>query len=309
MTSPKQGRKIAIIGASGNVGAPTVKALLAQGIHSITAVQRLGAASKFPSEVVIKSGDLQDESFLVNAFQSQDVVVLMPPLPHIITIQEPAVRAAAKVGVPYIIPAEYGPDPFAHHLVEQNQLLQDKKKIRDLISELGVASWISVTVGPFLDMNMKSGLWGIDAENRKATIWDGNVGRVSASGLTHTGQAIAAVLTLPEEALSQYKNKAFYAPAFHFTQQELLEAVQRAMGTMEEGWSVEYQDIHDALKDLEAKIEQQDGNAPFVKFFLSHFQEGSGGDLRHKVNPDELNKLYELGLEDQALEDVIEASV
>ncbi|KAM0396944.1 hypothetical protein ACHAQC_004469 [Fusarium culmorum] len=249
MTSPKQGRKIAIIGASGNVGAPTVKALLAQGIHSITAVQRLGAASKFPSEVVIKSGDLQDESFL------------------------------------------------------------DKKKIRDLISELGVASWISVTVGPFLDMNMKSGLWRIDVENRKATIWDGNVGRVSASGLTHTGQAIAAVLTLPEEALSQYKNEAFYAPAFHFTQQELLEAVQRAMGTMEEGWSVEYQDIHDALKDLEAKIEQQDGNAPFVKFFLSHFQEGSGGDLRHKVNPDELNKLYELGLEDQALEDVIEASV
>ncbi|KAM0359729.1 hypothetical protein ACHAP4_003333 [Fusarium culmorum] len=233
MTSPKQGRKIAIIGASGNVGAPTVKALLAQGIHSITAVQRLGAASKFPPEVVIKSGDLQDESFL---------------------------------------------------------LLQDKKKIRDLISELGVASWISVTVGPFLDMNMKSGLWGIDVENRKATILDGNVGRVSASGLTHTGQAIAAVLTLPEEALSQG-------------------CVQRAMGTMEEGWSVEYQDIHDALKDLEAKIEQQDGNAPFVKFFLSHFQEGSGGDLRHKVNPDELNKLYELGLEDQALEDVIEASV
>ncbi|PTD08129.1 hypothetical protein FCULG_00005827 [Fusarium culmorum] len=236
MTSPKQGRKIAIIGASGNVGAPTVKALLAQGIHSITAVQRLGAASKFPPN---------------------------------------GLDAATS---PY------------HHLVEQNQLLQDKKKIRDLISELGVASWISVTVGPFLDMNMKSGLWGIDVENRKATILDGNVGRVSASGLTHTGQAIAAVLTLPEEALSQG-------------------CVQRAMGTMEEGWSVEYQDIHDALKDLEAKIEQQDGNAPFVKFFLSHFQEGSGGDLRHKVNPDELNKLYELGLEDQALEDVIEASV
>ncbi|KAF0638648.1 hypothetical protein FPSE5266_04707 [Fusarium pseudograminearum] len=309
MTSQKQGRKIVIIGASGNLGAPTVKALLAQGVHSITAVQRLGATSKFPSEVAVKSGDLQDESFLADAFQDQDVVVLMPPLPHIISIQEPAVRAAAKVGVPYILPAEYGPDPFAHRLVEQNQLLQDKKNVRDLISELGVASWISVTVGPFLDMNLKSGLWGIDVDNRKATIWDGNVGRVSASGLTHTGQAIAAVLTLPEESLAQYKNKAVYAPAFHFTQQELLEAVQRAMGTMEEGWSVEYQDIHDALKDLEAKNEQHDGNAPFIKFFLSHFQEGSGGDLRHKVKDGELNKLYELGLEEQVLEDVIKASV
>jgi hypothetical protein len=309
MTPQKQGRKIVIIGASGNTGRPTVKALLDQGVHSITAVQRLGATSKFPSEVIVKSGDLQDESFLASAFQGQDVVVLMPPLPHIISIQESAVRAAAKAGIPYILPAEYGPDPFAHQLVEQNQLLQDKKRIRDLISGLGVASWISVTVGPFLDLNIKSGLWGIDFENRKATIWDGNVGKVSASDLTHTGQAVAAVLTLPEEALSQYKNKAVYAPAFHFTQQELLEAVQRALGTMEEGWAIEYQDIHDALKDCEAKIQQQDGNAPFVKFFLSHFQEGSGGDLRQKVNYDEIRKLQEFGLEDQALEDVIKASV
>ncbi|CEI61887.1 hypothetical protein FVEN_g2943 [Fusarium venenatum] len=158
-------------------------------------------------------------------------------------------------------------------------------------------------------MNIKSGLWGIDVENRKATIWDGNVGKVSASGLTYTGQAVAAVLTLPEEALSQYKNKAVYLPAFHFTQQELLESVQRAMGTAEEGWAIEYQDIHDALKDCEAKIQQQDGNAPFVKFFLSHFQEGSGGDLRHKVNNDELRKLHEFGLVNQALDDAIKASV
>jgi uncharacterized protein YbjT (DUF2867 family) len=120
MTSQKQGRKIAIIGANGHVGDPTVKALLAQGVHTITAVQRLEATSNFSSEVVIKSGDLQDESFLASAFQGQDVVVLMPPLPHIISIQEPAVRAAAKVGVPYILPAEYGPDPFASWLVEQN---------------------------------------------------------------------------------------------------------------------------------------------------------------------------------------------
>ncbi|XEV03235.1 hypothetical protein FSHL1_008522 [Fusarium sambucinum] len=309
MPPQKQGRKIVIIGASGNVGRPTVKALLAQGVHSLTVVQRLEATSKFPSEVTIKSGNLQDESFLANAFQGQDVVVLMPPLPHMISIQESAVRAAAKVGIPYILPAEYGPDPFAHRLVEQNQLLQDKKKIRELISELGVANWISITVGPFLDMNIKSGLWGIDVENRKATIWDGKVGKVSASGLTYTGQVVAAVLTIPEEALSQYKNKAVYLPAFHFTQQELLESVQRAMGTMEEGWAIEYQDIHDALKDCEVKVQQQDGNAPFVKFFLSHFQEGSGGDLRHKVNNDELRKLHEFGLVDQALDDAIKASV
>lgn len=309
MAPQKQGRKIAIIGASGQVGSSTMKALLAQGVHTITAVQRLEATSKFPSEVVVKSGDLQDESFLAGVFQGQEVVVLMPPLPHIVSVQEPAVRAAAKVGIPYILPAEYGPDPFANQLVEENQLLQMKKRIRDLIEELGVSSWISVTVGPFLDMHLKSDLWGFDIKNRKATMWDGKVGTVSAAGLNHTGQAVAAVLTLPEEVLSQYKNRAFYTPASHFTQQELFEAVRKVLGTTEKNWDVEHQDIDEALRDCNAKIQQQDANAPFVKFFLTHFQEGSGGDLRNKVNDDELRRLHELGLEDETLEDVIKTCV
>src|SRR5690242_17765987 len=108
MVPQKQGRKIAIIGGSGQVGNPTIKALLALQVHTITAVQRVEATSTFPSEVIVKTGDLQDESFLADAFKGQDVVVLMPPFPHIISVQEPAVRAAAKVGVPYILPAEYG---------------------------------------------------------------------------------------------------------------------------------------------------------------------------------------------------------
>jgi hypothetical protein len=172
-----------------------------------------------------------------------------------------------------------------------------------------VASWISITVGLFLDINIKSGLWGINIDNRKVTIWDGAVGKASASGLAYTGQAIAAVLTLPDEVLSQYKNKAVYAPAFHFTQHELFEAMQKVMGTTKKDWNVEYRNISDALEDCNAKIQQQDANAPFVKFFLTHFQQDSGGDLRNKVNDDDLRRLHELGLQNQVLEDVIKASV
>ncbi|KAF5717916.1 oxidoreductase like [Fusarium mundagurra] len=230
MSGKAQGRKIAIIGSSGQVGQPTIKALLALGIHTITAVQRIEAASTFPPEVIVKTGDLKDESFLASTFQGHDAVVLMPPLPHLITLQESAVRAAAEAGVPYILPAEFGPDPFASKLIEDNQLLQDKKKIRDLIEELGVSSWISVAVGPFLDMNIKSGLWGIDVDNRKAKIWTGAVGKVNTSSVAQTGQATAAVLGLPEPDLSRYKNKAFYAPSFYLSQKELLLAVQKAIG-------------------------------------------------------------------------------
>jgi hypothetical protein len=309
MAPQKQGRKIAIIGGSGQVGNPTIKALLAQQVHTITAVQRVEATSTFPSEVIVKTGDLQDESFLADAFRGQDVVALMPPFTQMISVQEPAVRAAAKVGIPYILPAEYGPDPFAQRLIEQNELLQNKKRIRDLIEELGVSSWVSVTVGPFLDMHVQSGLWSVDFKNRKATLWDGSIGTVSSTDTKHTGQAVAAVLTLPEESLSKYKNNAVYTPAFHFTQREFFEAAQRATKTTEKDWSVGNHDIEEALKDCNAKIEQGDPMAPLSKFMLTHFQEDNGGDMRGKVDDNEFKKLHELGLEEEQLEDVIKAAL
>ncbi|KAJ4051995.1 hypothetical protein NW761_009018 [Fusarium oxysporum] len=310
MSGQAQGRKIAIIGSSGHVGRPTIEGLLAQGIHTITAVQRIEATSTFPPEVMVKSGDLKDESFLTSTFQGQDVVVLMPPLPQLVTLQEPAVRAAAKAGIPCILPAEFGADPFATRLIEENQLLQDKKKkIRDLIEELGVSSWISVAVGPFLDMNIKSGLWGIDVENRKATIWTGAVGKVNASSVAQTGQATAAVLSLPGQDLSRYKNKAFYVPSFHLTQKELLQVFQKATGTADQDWEIDYQDVNDALKDCNDKIQQKDATAPFVKFFLTHFREGSGGDFESKVDASEVKKLHEIGLQKEAIDDMLKRTV
>ncbi|KAH7210148.1 putative oxidoreductase CipA-like protein [Fusarium oxysporum] len=298
MSGQAQGRKIAIIGSSGHVGRPTIEGLLAQGIHTITAVQRIEVTSTFPPEVMVKSGDLKDESFLTSTFQGQDVVVLMPPLPQLVTLQEPAVRAAAKAGIPCILPAEFGPDPFATRLIEENQLLQDKKMIRDLIEELGVSSWISVAVGPFLDMNIKS-----------ATIWTGAVGKVNASSVAQTGQATAAVLSLPGQDLSRYKNKAFYVPSFHLTQKELLQAFQKATGTADQDWEIDYQDVNDALKDCNDKIQQKDATAPFVKFFLTHFRDGSGGDFESKVDASEVKKLHEIGLQKEAVDDVLKRTV
>ncbi|KAF5612317.1 NAD(P)-binding domain protein [Fusarium subglutinans] len=309
MSRQAQGRKIAIIGSSGQVGQPTVKALLAPGIHTITAVQRIEATSTFPPEVIVTYGDLKDEFFLASTFQGHDAVVLMPPLPHLVSLQEPAVRAAAKAGVPYILPAEFGPDPFSSKLIEDNQLLQDKQKIRDLIEELGVSSWISVAVGPFLDMNIKSGLWGIDVANRKATIWTGAVGKVNTSSVAQTGQATAAVLSLPGRDLSRCKNKAFYVPSFRLSQKELLLAVQKATGTADQDWEIDYQDVNDAMKDCNGKIQQKDAAAPFVKFFLTHFREGSGGDFESKVDVSEVKKLHEIGLQKEAIDDVLERTV
>lgn len=300
-----QGRKIAITGASGQVGKPTIDALLKHGVHTITAIQREGATSTFPAGVIVKKGNLEDEAFLADVLKGQDALVLMPPLPQLVSLQEPAIRAAAKVGVPYIFPSEFGPDPFAGQLTEENGLLIAKKSIRDLIESLGASSWVSIAVGPWLDGGLGAGLWGIDPKARKATIWRGANAKANTASIAHTGQAVAATLGLPEADLAKYKNKGVYTPSFHVTQREILDAVQRATGTTDKDWDITTRDVNEVAKEYEEKISQGDGVAPFTKFFVTHFLEGHGGDFQHKVDAAELAKLEKLGLQRETIEQVI----
>lgn len=304
-----QGRKIAITGGSGQLGKPTIESLLKLGVHTITAIQRPGATSTFPAGVIVKKGNLEDEAFLADVLKGQDALVLMPPLPQLVQLQEPAIRAAAKVGVPYVFPSEFGPDPFAGQLVEENGLLIAKKSIRDLIEKLGVSSWVSVAIGPWLDDGLAAGLWGIDAKARKATIWRGADAKVNSATIAHTGQAVAAALSLPEADLAKYKNKAVYTPSFYLTQREILDAVQRATGTTDADWDIESRNVNEVAKEYEEKISQGDGFAPFVKFFVTHFLKGHGGDFNHKVDAAELKKLEQLGLQKENLDQAVKAAL
>lgn len=305
MTSTTQGRKIAIIGAAGQLGKPTVETLLAAGVHTITAIQRQESNSSFPEGVIVKKGDLNNEGFLIENLKSQDVLVLMPPLPQIISVQEPAVRAAAKAGVPYVFPSEYGPDPFASKLIEQNGLLQAKKRIRDLIEELGVSSWVSIAVGPWIESGLSAGLWGIDVKAKTATIYKGADGPVNMATISHTGQALGAALGLPEADLAKYKNNAIYTPSLRLTQVELLTAVQRVTMTSDVDWTMQTRDIQEIAEEYEDKINQGDATAPYVKFFATHYVQGSGADFAHKIDQNQLEQLEQLGMGSETIEDGI----
>ena len=304
-----QSRKIAFIGASGQLGKPTIDALVKLRGHTITALQRPEATSSFPAGVIVEKGNLRDESFLTRVLKGQDVVVLMPPISQLIALQEPAIRVAAKVGVPYIFPSEFGPDPFASQLLEENELLVAKKNVRDLIESLGVSSWVSIAVGPWLDDGLVKGLFGIDTKARKATLWKGADAKANTATIAHTGRALAAVLSLPEADLAKYKNKAVYTPSFHLTQREILEAVQRATGTVNADWDIRSRDVNEVAEEYEQKIREGDGVAPYIKFFVTHFLAGHGGDFESKVDAAELKKLEQLGLYKDNLEEAIKTAI
>lgn len=82
------------------------------------------------------------------------------------------IRAAVAAGVKYILPTEFGSDLEATQLVKESLPLWGKAEHRQLINELG-GTWIAVINNPWFDWSLSKGAFSIDAEKRKATLWNG----------------------------------------------------------------------------------------------------------------------------------------
>ncbi|KAH6977304.1 hypothetical protein BKA56DRAFT_633051 [Ilyonectria sp. MPI-CAGE-AT-0026] len=253
-----QGRKIAIVGGAGTVGSVTLPALLSKNIHTITAISR---------------GSYDNEDFLLSALQDQDILLMQLGRLAMDT-QDVLIRAAVKTGVKYILPTEFGSDIEALQMVKDQPPLWGKAERRKLVEELG-------------------GLWGIDIKARKATLDSGGNTKANTSALQRVGEAVAELLSLPEEELAVYKNKAFYVSSFYITQREMLESVQRVTGTTDKGWIIEDKEIAEVAKESDEELRKGNMMAMIPKFYSAHFREGYGGDFNHKVDLDRFGLVKE----------------
>lgn len=274
------GRKIAIVGAGGRLGKPTLKALLSKGVHTITAIQRNESTSEFPSEVSVKRGSFEDESFLVDTLQGQDVLIVIVPIPNM-DLGDQFVRAAAKAGVPYILPTEFGVD--APKVENEHSMMAPKVARRRLIEDLGVSSWIAVITNFWLDPNIQSGLWGIDVKGRKAEIFKNADAKISTTTLSRSGEGVAVLVSLPETELAQFKNKSYYYSSFEVSQRDIFEAVKQATGTKDTDWDISEKDAAEIIAETEPKIREGDGYAEWYRLFVLSFQGIQGSNYEDKA--------------------------
>jgi uncharacterized protein YbjT (DUF2867 family) len=108
--STKQGRKITVVGGSGNIGSHIVEALVESGIHEVSVLSRPESEATFPLSVKVHRGAYDDEEgFLASALAGQDVLILTLGF-QAADAQKPLIRAAAAAGVPYVVPCEFGSD-------------------------------------------------------------------------------------------------------------------------------------------------------------------------------------------------------
>ncbi|KAF6835654.1 oxidoreductase [Colletotrichum plurivorum] len=295
--SATQGRKIAIVGASGSVGGLTLNALLEKGIHTITAVTRTESSATFPEGVIVKKGSYEDEAFLVDAFKGQDVVVLALGFTSYATGQDALIRAAGKAGVKWILPTEFGSDSAPTKIFETSPILQGKVRVRKLVEEVG-ASWIAIVNNPWFDWSMGQGFWGIDIKNRTAKLYDGGNTKFITTNLPTTGKGTAGVLSLPDAELDQYRNKPFYLKSFYVSQRDMLDSIQRATGTTDADWKIETVDAAEVVAKAEEDAKNGNHFAGLVAFYVNHMREGWGGDYSAK-----LTDLSKIGLEDESLDE------
>ncbi|KAK9791307.1 hypothetical protein SCARD494_07849 [Seiridium cardinale] len=292
-------KKVAVVGASGNVGVPLVKELLSQGF-TVTALTRTSSSSIFPPGVSVKKvDDFGSISSLAAALQGQDAVVSTIAT-MAVGDQNVLVDAAIAAGVKRFVPSEYGINTRTMGKEGIGAILSAKTKLGDYLIEKAAQnesfSWTGLSTGSFLDWSLDVGTYGINKTNKTATIYDSGNARFQVSNLPFIAKAITAILSRPEKTKNQYLSVA----SGYISQNEILRIAEQETG---ENWKIERVNTADLTAAGNAALEKGEYGQAFVPLLLAHFfSDGQSHSLTSEENANEA-----LGLEEEDLSEAVKA--
>ncbi|CAM1504855.1 Fc.00g024460.m01.CDS01 [Cosmosporella sp. VM-42] len=305
--------RVAIVGAGGTIGSHITAALLKTGKHSVKALTRKDSSNNLPEGVLVAPVDYDDEATIVAALKDQQffIITMAPTAPR--DAHSKLVQAAAKAGVPYVMPNGYGGDIDNIKLGEETMLGPIAKANRDEIERLDM-QWITVCCGFWYDYSLAGGeaRFGFDFDKRSLTIYDDGNTKNSTSTLSQVGQTVAKVLSLKELpddendkslTLSGFLNKGVYIKSFVVSQNDIFDSVKRVTGTTDADWAVTHEATKKRYEDGLAQV--RGGNmAGFSKMLYARaFYPSDPNDISAKAQ----NKL--LGLPDESLDESTKVGV
>ncbi|KAL3479419.1 NAD(P)-binding protein [Aspergillus californicus] len=240
--------RVAIVGAGGTIGSNITTALLATKKHKVTALTRSTSTNQLPPGVLVAPVNYDDEATLITALTDQQflIITIAPTAPR--DTHSKLVQAAAKAGVPYIMPNGYAGDIANIKFGEETLLGPVGQAHRAEIERLGMR-WVTVCCGFWYDYSLAGGeaRFGFDFDKRELTLYDEGETRNSVSTLAQVGRAVAKVLSLPvlpadstdsSLTLSAFLNKGVYIKSFVLSQNEIFESVKRVTATTDADWTV-----------------------------------------------------------------------
>tara|TARA_R110002003_G_scaffold46_10_gene3799 strand:- start:2778 stop:3689 length:912 start_codon:yes stop_codon:yes gene_type:complete len=226
---------VALIGGTGTLGAPLLKALKASEFN-VFVVNRQTSKSVYPRTQVITVPDDLNVDDVAQALREKEIDALIITIAgsHVES-QKKLIDAAFKGGVKRVMPAEFGScDSADEKTNEVLPLMKGKKDVRDYLLSVqeqereGVdkLTWTSLVTGHFFDYGLTCGLLKFDVKGRKAYILDGGKIKFSGSNLDFIGKAVIKIL----EKAKETANNLLYVHSNYVTQLELLDMLEKVTG-------------------------------------------------------------------------------
>ncbi|KAL2431781.1 hypothetical protein ABEF95_013815 [Exophiala dermatitidis] len=280
--------KVAIAGATGNLGLPILNKVLSAG-YPVTVLTRKGSSntSKLPQtpSITIREVDYSDVASLTSALQGINVVVSVLAT-AVVGGQTPLIEAAVAAGVSRFIPSEFGSNtvnPKASQLpvfkgkVETLGVLKSK-----VSSNPGSFSYTQIINGPFFDWGLEHGFI-INPAKHTADIYNGGDVYFSTTTLDTIGDAVVGVI----RNLDKTANRPVYIQDARVTQNQLIQSAKEKDG---KEWSITQKDTNKVREESFNELKKgPDGNigAAMVGFILSAiFDPEYGSDFEGSLDND-----------------------
>ncbi|KAM7210847.1 hypothetical protein V8F06_013761 [Rhypophila decipiens] len=285
--------RVAIAGATGNLGPAIVTQLLSAGFK-VTALTRDASATKVPAGVSTTTVDYSSLSSLTAALKGQDAVVsTLGSLA--VDKQLLLVEAAAAAGVKRFIPSDFGSNTV-HPKAAALPVYGDKVAVQKLLKEKAAANpnftYTIILNGPFLDWGIMVG-FVLDAKNKKITLYDGGERLFSATTLESIGKAVVGSFQKFEET----KNRPVYVSSAVVSSKGLLEIAKKAVGA--EGWTVTDASTDELVAQAWEELKKDKPNPDvFVYNFIKAAIWGDGYGAKFDKTDNELLGIKQLSEKD-----------
>ncbi|KAL7942541.1 NAD(P)-binding protein [Trichoderma barbatum] len=242
---------VAIVGAGGQVGKHIAEELLKTGKHNVTAITRIGSKSELPEGVKVVEVDYNDEQTVIDGLKGHQFLFISLAVTAPRDTQAKIMTAAAKAGVSWVMPNSYGGDLNNKSLMAEMMAAPGAEAGVSAAEKAGLSwVWMSCNFWYEYSLAMGSGWYGFDIPNKKVTFYDDGKTRINTSTWRQCGRAAAQLLSLkelPEDendqspTLSQWRNKVLYISSFLASQRDMLDSLNRVLGTTDGDWEIDYE--------------------------------------------------------------------
>ncbi|KAJ5803616.1 uncharacterized protein N7503_006066 [Penicillium pulvis] len=244
-------KNVAIVGATGRIGGAFAKALAETGKHNVTALVREDSKGTLPEGVDVIRVNYDDEVSIVNALKGQQFLAITLGVQAPSDLHAKIAAAAGKAGVTYVMPNTFGyPVDSASATGPYDKLVVDR--IGD--ANNGVSLAVPFCCGFWYEWSLATGeqWFGFTIKDRKVTFFDDGKRTVTVSTWDQCGRAFAALFSLPESgsspSLTDFK-KGVHIYSFQVSQRDMLDSLNRVLGTVDSDWEIRYEPISKRIKD------------------------------------------------------------